>query len=136
LFHLESLLTNYHYDAHSSSCWKLVHCLAKERPWPPSERVHDQDVAAVDGFQKGFLSRTWPLWMAFRSADATECRAAEAILALICPRRGMCLALPAPPGPPPLLHGTAAAPAAVAWLVIFSKWKRRRQPSSTEAEAL
>jgi hypothetical protein len=62
----------------------------------------------------------WLLWMAFRSADATECRAADAILALICPRLGMCLALPAPRESPPLLHGTAdvVAPAA-AWLVIF-----------------
>jgi len=74
----------------------------------------------------------WLLWMAFSSADATECRAADAILALICPRLGMCLALPAPPDrpAPPLLHGTAevAAPAAAAaaWLVIFSQWRRRR----------
>jgi hypothetical protein len=62
----------------------------------------------------------WLLWMAFRSTDATECAAADAILALIWPRLGMCLALP-----PPLLHGTAeeeaaaAAAAAAAWLVIF-----------------
>ena len=56
----------------------------------------------------------WLLWMAFRSTDATECAAADAILALIWPRLGMCLALP-----PPLLHGTAeAAAAAAAWLVI------------------
>jgi len=67
--------------------------------------------------------------MAFRSADAMECRAAEAIMALICPRLGMRLALPAPPDPLalPLLHGTAevAAPAAAALSVIFSQWRRR-----------
>ena len=50
--------------------------------------------------------------MAFRSTDATECTAADAILALNWPRLGMCLALP-----PPVLHGTAAA--AAAWLAIF-----------------
>jgi hypothetical protein len=57
----------------------------------------------------------WLPWMAFRSTDATDCTAADAILALICPRLGMCLALP-----PPLLHGAAEeASAAAAWLVIF-----------------
>jgi len=56
----------------------------------------------------------WLLWMAFRSINATECTAADAILALIWPRLGMCLALP-----PPLLHGTAEAAAAAAWLVII-----------------
>ncbi|KAG8073249.1 hypothetical protein GUJ93_ZPchr0006g41014 [Zizania palustris] len=52
-----------------------------------------------------------------RSTEATECTAADTILALICPRLGMCLRLPADPSPH--LHGTAEiAP----WLVIFLRF--------------
>nr|CAB3502181.1 unnamed protein product [Digitaria exilis] len=80
----------------------------------PKRELVPETAASISCFhQKGFLTRMWVPWMAFRSADATECTAADAILALICPRLGVCLAVL----PPPLLHG--AAEAAAAWLLIF-----------------